>query len=98
MTSKLEGIQEERVVGTTHSESSTSQSQASNQPMLGNGGINSRCYAKPTTIWTETCFLLGPTQGYIRRHSDRNIQSSVETTDPSSRQRERPTSTSLQLS
>jgi hypothetical protein len=21
-----------------------------------------------------TCFLLGPTQGYIRRYSDRNIQ------------------------
>jgi hypothetical protein len=30
-------------VGTTHSESSASQSQASNQPMLGNGGVNSRC-------------------------------------------------------
>jgi hypothetical protein len=32
-------------VGTTHNESSASQSQASNQPMLGNGGVNSRCWA-----------------------------------------------------
>jgi hypothetical protein len=30
-------------VGTTHSESRASQSQASNQPMLGNGGVNSHC-------------------------------------------------------
>jgi hypothetical protein len=30
-------------VGTTHSESSASQSQASNQPVLSNGGVNSRC-------------------------------------------------------
>jgi hypothetical protein len=31
-----------RCVGTTHSESSASQSKASNQPMLGNGGVNNR--------------------------------------------------------
>jgi hypothetical protein len=29
----------------------------------------------PTTIRIVTCFLLGPTQGYVRRHSDRNIHS-----------------------
>jgi hypothetical protein len=35
-----------KTVGTTHSGSSASQSQASNQPMLGNGGVN---------IWSHKC-------------------------------------------